>query len=333
MQLRWVATFLLTAALAAAQAPMGYHVSRTVPLPGNGSWDYLARDAANNRLYIAHGDEVLVLTLDRQKLVGTIGDQHGTHGIAISDRDGHGFITNGGNATITEFDIHTLKPLRSIAAPKDVDGIIYDPATDRIFAFCGDAAQAIAVDAASGKVAGTIDLGGGPEFGASDGRGHVFNVLEDKSELLDIDAHALKIVHRYPLAPCEHPSGVAIDATHHRVFAGCRNGVVAIVNADTGRVIAAPKIGRGVDAARFDSGTQTLFTSQGDGTITVIHEDSPDQFTELGNIKTENGARTMELDPRSHELFTVTANFAPPQAGQRRRTLVPGSFRLLVVSR
>lgn len=333
MKLRWVVTFLLGAAFAAAQSPMGYHVTRTVPLPGAGGWDYLAQDAANNRLYISHGDEVLVLALDNQKLVGTIAGLHGTHGIAISDRDGHGFITNGGNATITEFDIHTLKPIRQIPAPEDVDGIIYDPATDRVFAFCGDAGKAIAVNAASGNVAGTIDLGGGPEFGGSDGKGRVFNVLEDKSELLVIDAHSLQIQHRYPLAPCEHPSGVAVDAAHERVFAGCRSGVVAIVNADTGKVIAAPKIGRGVDAARFDAATGTLFTSQGDGTITVIHEDSPDQFTRLGDIKTESGARTMEMDPRNHDLFTVTANYAPPVAGQRRRALVPGSFRLLVITR
>jgi DNA-binding beta-propeller fold protein YncE len=333
MKLRWVAAFFLGSALAVAQGPLGYHVSRTVALPGNSGWDYLAQDAANNRLYISHGDEVLVLALDTQKLVGTIGDQHGTHGIAISDKDGHGFITNGGNQTITEFDIHTLKTIASIPAPKDVDGIIYDPATDRVFAFCGDANQAIAVDAASGKVAGTIDLGGGPEFAASDGRGHVFNVLEDKSEMLDIDSHSLKILHRWPLAPCKGPSGVAIDAAHHRVFAGCHSEVVAILNSDTGKIIATPKIGRGVDAARFDEGTQLLFTSQGDGTITVIHEDSPDKFTELGNITTENGARTMEINPKNHDLFTVTAKFAPPVAGQRRRQLVPGSFHLLVITK
>jgi DNA-binding beta-propeller fold protein YncE len=333
MQFRWMGVLFLGTALAAAQGPLGYHVSRTVALPGNGGWDYLAQDAANNRLYISHGDEVLVLALDTGKLVDTIGGQHGTHGIAISDKDGHGFITNGGNQTITEFDIHTLKSIASIPAPKDVDGIIYDPATDRVFAFCGDANQAIAVDAASGKVAGTIDLGGGPEFAASDGRGHVFNVLEDKSEMLDIDAHSLQILHRWPLAPCQSPSGVAIDAAHHRVFAGCHSQVVAILNSDNGKIIATPKIGRGVDAARFDEGTQLLFTSQGDGTITVIHEDSPDKFTELGNITTESGARTMEINPKNHDLYTVTAKFAPPVAGQRRRAIVPGSFHLLVITK
>lgn len=331
----------MTAALpAAAQGagPLGYHVSKSVPLPGNMGWDYLAGDPANNRLYISHGNEVLVLNMANQKLVGTIGDLHGTHGIAISDKDGHGFITNGGSATITEFDIHNLRKLKEIPAPKDVDGIIYDPATDRVFAFCGDANQSIAVDARTGDTVGTIDLGGGPEFAASDGEGHVFNVLEDKSVILKIDAHDLKILGRYPLAPCEGPSGVSIDAAHHRIFAGCHSGVVAIVNTDTGAVIATPKIGRGVDASRFDPGTQLLFTSQGDGTITVIHEDSPDQFTELGNIPTEPGARTMEVDPRSHTLFTVTAKYGPMPAatpGQRRRRppMVPGSFHLLVITK
>ncbi|MGH9481902.1 MAG: YncE family protein, partial [Terriglobales bacterium] len=238
--------------------PMGYHVSKSVPLPGAGRWDYLSEDAANRRLYISAGDEVFVVDMDNQKLVGTIGDLHGTHGIAISDQDGHGFITNGGNATITEFDIKSLAKLKEIPAPKDVDGIIYDPATDRVFAFCGDANQAIAVDAKTGDPVGTIDLGGGPEFGASDGKGYVFNVLEDKSEILKINAHTLKIEGRYPLAPCEGPSGVSIDAAHERVFAGCHSGVVAIVNGDTGAVIATPKIGRGIDASRFDPGTQLL---------------------------------------------------------------------------
>lgn len=321
-----------------AAGPQGYHVSKTVPLPGPGGWDYLAADPANNRLYISHGNEVLVLNLETQRLVGTISGLHGTHGIAVSDQDGHGFITNGGNATITEFDLKTLKQLKQIPAPKDTDGIIYDPATDRVFAFCGDANQAIAVDAKTGDVAGTIDLGGGPEFAAADGRGHVFNVLEDKSEILDIDSHSLKVLNRYPLAPCEGPSGVSIDAEHHRVFAGCHSGVVAIVNTDTGKVIATPKIGRGVDASRFDPATQLLFTSQGDGTITVIHEDSPDAFTVLGNIATEQGARTMEFDPQTHNLFSVTAKYGPapkPVAGGRRMRppMVPGSFHLLVIAK
>ncbi len=321
-----------------AAGPLGYHVSKNVPLPGNGFWDYLAEDPANRRLYVDHGDELLVLNLDTQQLVGTITGLHGIHGTAISDRDGHGFTTNGGSATITEFDIHTLQKIKEIPAPKDVDGIIYDPATDRVFAFCGDANQAIAVDAKTGEAVGTIALGGAPEFGASDGKGFVFNVLENKSIILKINAHTLKIVGRYPLAPCVSPSGVSIDAAHERVFAGCHSGVVAIVNGNTGKVIATPKIGQGIDASRFDPGTQLLFTSQGDGTITVIHEDSPNHFTRLGDIPTERGARTMALDPTTHTLFTVTAKFEPmpaPKPGQRRQrpTLVPGSFHLLVVTK
>ena len=330
----------LAAAPAAAQAagPLGYHVSKTVPLPDPGFWDYLSEDPANNRLYIAHGNEVLVLNLANQQLVGKITGLHGTHGVAISDQDGHGFITNGGNATITEFDIHTLRQLKQIPAPKDVDGIIYDPYTDRVFAFCGDANEAIAVNAKTGVPAGTIALGGDPEFGASDGQGHVFNVLVNKSVLLKINARTLAIEGRYPLAPCKSPSGVSIDAAHHRVFAGCHSGVVAIVSTETGAVLATPKIGQGIDASRFDPGTQLLFTSQGDGTITVIHEVTPNQFVELGNIPTERGARTMAVDPRTHTLFTVTAKFgpAPPRKpGQRfsRPPMIPGSFHLLVITR
>ncbi|HEY7855320.1 MAG TPA: YncE family protein [Terriglobales bacterium] len=331
------ATAFVAAPHATAQVE-GYHVSKTVPLPGPGGWDYLAGDPANNRLYISHGDEVLVLNMSDAKLVGTISGLHGTHGIAVSDKDGHGFITNGGNQTVTEFDIKTLAKLKEIPAPKDVDGIIYDPSTDRVFAFCGDANQAIAIDAKTGDVAGTIDLGGGPEFAAADGRGHVFNVLEDKSEILDIDAHSLKILNRYPLAPCEGPSGVSIDAEHHRVFAGCHSGVVAIVNTDNGKVVATPNIGKGVDASRFDPNTQMLFTSQGDGTISVFHEDSPDQFKPLGDIKTETGARTMEINPKTGTIYTVAAKYGPAPAaapgGRRQRPpMLPGSFHLIVITK
>lgn len=328
-------------ATAQTKAPLGFHVSKRVPLPGNGGWDYLAADLPNHRLYISHGPEVLVLNIDSQKLVGTITGLGETHGIAFADADGHGFVTDSGHKAIVEFDLKTLAKIKSIPAPDDVDGLIYDAPTDRVFAFCGDANEAVAVDGKTGNVAGTIALGGSPEFGASDGRGHVFNVLSDKNVVLDIDSSALKILHRYPLAPCEHPAGAAIDAAHHRFLAACRasagngGGVLAVVNTDTGKVVAAPKIGTGADAARFDPTTQLAFASTGDGFISVFHEDSPDKFVPLGRIPTENGARTMEIDPATQTLFTDTAKFGPRPAGagRRRPPMIPGTFTLLVITK
>jgi len=236
------------------------------------------------------------------------------------------------------FDLKTLQVTgRTIAAP-DADAVLFDPVTKRIFTFNGDSRSSSVIDAASGKKIGTIDLGGGPEFGVSAGDGKLYVNLEDSSAIDEIDAAAMKVLRRWPLAPCQSPSGLAIDREHHRLFSGCHNQVMAISDAQAGKVVASVPIGQGVDANRFDPGTQLAFASTGDGNITVVHEDGPDKYSVVANVATKRGARTMEVDLASHVVYTVSADFGPPPAPTPERprprpSIVPGTFALLVLER
>jgi DNA-binding beta-propeller fold protein YncE len=322
----------------ASNRPAGYHVVKKVNLGGEGFWDYLTADPGAHRLYISRGDHVVVVDTRTDKPVGEI-PAHGVHGIALDRRGARGFISNGRSGTVTIFDRRTLKVISEVNVNgKNPDCIIFDPVTRRAFTFNGGSDSASAISAA-GKLDGTIDLNGRPEYAQPDGRGHIFNNLEDKSQLLEIDARSLSIMHRWDLAPCESPSGMAMDSAHHRVFIGCHNKMMAIVNADTGKVVATVPIGEGVDANRFDPGTQLAFSSNGrSGTLTVVHEDSPDKYTELGNVSTQMGARTMALDRRTHTVYLVTAEFGPrpaptPEHPHPYPSVVPGSFTLIVVGR
>lgn len=317
-----------------ALAAGGYHLLTKKVLGGEGFWDYLSLDSQARRLYISRGSHVMVVDADTYEVVGDIPNTDGVHGIALAPEFGRGFISDGRANQVTIFDMKTLKVLGTAPTGEGPDGIIYDPGSKRVFTFNGHGGNSTAIDAATGKVAGTITLDGRPEFAAADGRGHVYNNLEDKSIVLDIDSRNLKILNRWPLAPCESPSGMAIDPEHHRLFIGCHNKMMAIMDADTGKVVATPPIGQGVDANRFDPGTQLAFSSNGDGTLTVIHQDSPDKYTVVENVQTQRGARTMALDRKTHRVYLVTAEFGPPPPaapGQRRRpSMVPGSFTLLV---
>lgn len=328
-------------AAAAAQAPGGsstpanYRLVKTVPLNNNGFWDYFGMDQPNRRLYVSAGTKEIIVNADTYAVEGEIGGLSGTHGVAVDTGDEHGFTSNGGSNSSTEFDLKSLRVIKNIPLPiQRPDGFVYDPATNRVFFFNHDS-HAAAVDASTGAVLGSILLPSkDAEFAAADGRGHVFDNLEDSSQEIEIDARTLKILHTWPLAPCQHPSGLAIDPYSMRLFVGCHNNMMAIVNANDGKVITTIPIGGGVDATRFDPKFKLAFSSNGGdgGTITVVHEDSPDHYTLLGNIPTEPGARTMELDPETHKLFTMTARFEPPVPGQPRyrRKLIPGSFHLLV---
>jgi DNA-binding beta-propeller fold protein YncE len=319
----------------AGAAEGDYHLLKKVVLGGEGGWDYLICDSAARRVYISRGTHVMVVDADSYAVVGDIPGTDGVHGIALAPEFGRGFTSDGRANAVTIFDLKTLKVLGTEPTGTGPDAIVYDPASHRVFTFNGRSGDATAIDASSGKPAGTVALGGRPEFAAVDGQGHIYNNLEDKSEIVQIDSRTLTVSARWPLAPCESPSGLAIDRKHRRLFAGCHDQVMAVVDADTGKVLATPHIGQGVDANAFDSGTQLAFSSNGDGTLTVVHEDSPEKFTPVANVPTQRGARTMALDLKTHRIFLVTAGFGPapaPTAEQPRPRprAIPGTFTLLV---
>jgi DNA-binding beta-propeller fold protein YncE len=320
---------------AGAAGTPAYHVLKKMNAGGEGGWDYLNVDSQARRIYISRSDHVDVVDADTGSKIGTIPNTPGVHGIALAPRFGRGFTSNGREGTVTIFDIKSLKEIGRVQVGTNPDCIMYDPVTRRVFTFNGRSQDATAVDARTGKVAGTIPLGGKPEFAVSDGKGAIFVNIEDKSELVAIDPRELKVLHRWPLAPGEEPSGLAIDRAHRRLFSVCSNQKMVIVDADTGHIIASPTIGSGPDACAFDPKRQLAFSSNGrDGTLTIIHEDAPDRFTEVAIIQTQVGARTMALDEKTGHLVLVTAEFAPPPAGQeapRRRPMVPGSFTILEV--
>jgi YVTN family beta-propeller protein len=327
---------LSVAALAAAES--AYKVVTTYKIGGEGGWDYLTADAAARRLYISRATHVLVLDLDSGKTVGDIADTPGVHGIALAQELGRGFVSNGREGTVSIFDLKTLAAISKVKVGENPDAILYDPATKRVFTFNGRSQDATALDAAKGTVLGTIKLDGKPEFAASDGKGEIFANIEDKSELVAIDPSKLEVRSKWPLAPCESPTGLSMDRKNRRLFVGCDNKMMAVVNADTGKVVATPATGDGVDATAFDDETGLAFASAGEGVLTVVREDAPDKFSVAENVPTQKGARTLALDSKTHKVFVVTAKFGPPPAAtpdnpHARPSILPDSFVVLVVSR
>jgi DNA-binding beta-propeller fold protein YncE len=310
----------------------GYHLVKTIAVGGDEGWDYIAVDSGGRRLYVSHGSRVVVLDADSGIVSGEIPDTQGVHGIAIASDLGRGFTSNGRANSVTIFDLNTLKTLGTVKAGTNPDAILYDAGTKRVFTMNGQSHDATAIDAASGTVIGTFALGGKPEFAVADGKGSIFVNIEDKSELVEFDPEKLTVLHRWPLAPCQEPSGLAMDQKNRRLFAGCDNKMMAIINADTGKVIATPAIGEGVDANGFDPATNLAFASNGEGTLTVVHEDSPDKFTIVDSVSTKRSARTMGLDLKTHTIYLPAADFEPPAPGERRGKMKPGSFVLLVVT-
>ncbi|MGB2602012.1 MAG: YncE family protein [Candidatus Sulfotelmatobacter sp.] len=302
-----------------AVAAEGYNITKKIPIPGQGSWDYLTVDESARHLYVSHGTQVEVLDVDSESIVGNIPKTPGVHGIAIAADLGRGFVSNGQASNVTIFDLKTLKPITDVPTGQKPDAIIYDPASSRVFAFNGGSNSVTAIDAASGKVAGTIDLGGGPEFAVADGNGFVYNNLEDESLVLKIDSRNLTVEQRWPTAPCASPSSIAMDRANRRLFVGCRSKVMAVMNADSGKVITTLPIGDHVDATAFDPETKLIFNSNGEGTITVIREESPDKYSVVETVKTLPRAKTMALDLKTHRLFLSTT-----EAGQ---------FEVLVVGK
>lgn len=330
-----LACFLMLRSLAAAAppGPSGYELVKTIPVGGDEGWDYLAVDSDARRVYVSHGSHVVVLDADSYAKVGDIPDTPGVHGIAIAEDLGRGFISDGRANEVTIFDLKTLKTLGTVKAGTNPDAIVYDKGTKRVFTMNGRSHDATAINGADGSVAGTFDLGGKPEFAVSDGKGSIFANIEDKSELVQFDPQKLTVVHRWPLAPCESPSGLAMDLQSRRLFAGCDNKMMAVIDADTGKVITTLPIGAGVDANRFDPETKFAFASTGEGILNVIKEDSPDKFTVVENVPTKRSARTMALDLKTHNVFLSAADFDPPAPGERRGKIKSGSFVVLVMAR
>jgi DNA-binding beta-propeller fold protein YncE len=318
---------------APAPGPSGYHVIKTVSVPGDEGWDYLLVDADARRVYISHAMHVVVMNADTYAIEGDIPNTPGVHGIALAPDINRGFISSGRADSATIFDLKTLKTLGTVKTDANPDAILYDSVSKRVFTFNGRGKNATAINAADGTVVGTLALNGKPEFAVADGKGSIFVNSEDTSELIQIDAQKITETHRWPLAPCKSPSGLSMDVKNRRLFAVCDDKVSVVVNADTGKVVATLAIGDGPDASGFDPATNDFFASCGEGVLTVIHEDSPDKYSVVENVPTKRTARTMGLDLKTHNIFLPAAEFDPPAPGERRGKMKPGSFVIVVVGK
>jgi YVTN family beta-propeller protein len=330
---RVLAIVLATASLAIVPAyAQQFKVTDTVKLGGEGGWDYLVFDKDGQRLFITRGSHVMVVDAKTLKVTADIPDLSGIHGVALAPEFNRGFISNGGDNTVTVFDLKTLKKLDSVKVGERPDAILYEPFSKHVFTFNARSHDSTVVDAATGKVVGTIALGGKPEFPASDGKGKLYVNIEDKGQIAEVDVTKLAVLNTWSVAPCQEPSALAFDVEHHRLFAGCGNRMMAVVDSGSGKAVTTVPIGEGVDAGGFNPNTQEIFMSCGEGVLTVIHEDSPDKYTVRQNLATAKGGRTMALDQENDVVYLVTAQreATPPAPGQRP-AMVPGSFELIVV--
>lgn len=326
-------SIVLSLAVAAPLAAQGtYKVTDTYALGGAGGWDYLVPDPSTHRVYIGRSDRVMVVDETTGKLLGEVTGINGAHGTAVVDKVARGFATSGQDSSIVMFDLNTFRQLGRIHAAEDADAIIYDPASNRVFSFNGDANSSTVVDPDAGQLVTTIPLGGKPEYGVSAGDGKVYVNLTDKAEIAEIDAKTLTVTRRWPTTGCKNPVAMAIDTQHQRLFSGCRSGVMAVSDYRAGQVVATLPIGAGVDGAGFDPASGNAFASAADGTLTVIHEDSPESYRVVQTLETMKGSRNMGLDPSLHAIFLSGAKFEPQQAGARGRPrIIAGSYVLLEV--
>ncbi len=313
-----------------------YKVTQSISVEGPGAWDYLTSDSASHRLYVSHGSEVAVIDTSSNKAIGRIGGLKRVHGIVLDKAKNIGFISDGGSNEVAIFDLNTLAVTKKVKAGTNPDGIVYDEFSHRVFAFNGGSKDATVIDASTGAVAGTIALGGKPEFPVADGHGSIYDNIEDKSEIVRIDSKTLAVKAHWPIAPCESPSGLAMDLEKRRLFAVCDNKMMAVVDADTGKVLATPAIGGGPDAAAFDPGSKLIFSSNGeDGTVSVIRESGKNQFSVVQTASSKVRSRTMTIDLATHRLYLPSADFAAAAANAegsgRRPAAVAGSFKILVM--
>ena len=318
----------------AADGP--YHLLKEIPVGGEGGWDYLSIDEIGRRLYVSHATKVVVIDIDKNAVAGEIADTPGIHGLAPAPELQRGFTSNGRENKCSVVDLKTLQTITKLDTGEGPDGMLYDPGQQEAYMFNGRGQSATVIDAKAAKVSATIPLGGRPESAAVDPQGgRVYDNLENKNEVIAIDTKAHKVVDRWSIAPGEEPAGLAIDVAHHRLFVGCHNKLMLMVDNTNGKVVGSVPIGEGVDFSAFDPGTQLAFSSCGEGTVTIAHEDSPDKLTVVQTLTTERGARTMALDPKTHRIYLASAKFEAPAAGatgggRERRRMVPDSFKILV---
>jgi DNA-binding beta-propeller fold protein YncE len=328
---------LVVTLAAAASAHAEYHIVSRIQVGGDGGWDYLEADPIGRRLYVTHRDHVVVLDMDRLEVIGDIPDSPGMGGVALARELNRGFTANGAEDTVGVFALDTLKPIAKWKATgKRPNQIAYEPVTQRVFSFNSTGRNVTVFDARSGAVLATIEVDGRTEFYGLDGKGMVYDSLEDKATVIAIDARSMKVTATYSLAPNKEPAGTVMDPQSRRIFVACHSGSFLVLNADTGGILASFPIGEGNDAAKFDPGLKLAFASNGDGTLAVVHEDGNDKFSLVQTVKTEVGASRMAVDARTHRLFLPSADFLPAPAAtaenpKPRRSMVPGSFRVLVM--
>jgi len=325
---------LATMASLLAQSSSSYRVTHTYTLGGGGSWDYIVPDPPNHRLFIARQNRVMVVDENSGTLLGEVTGIQGAHGTAVAEATGHGFATSGNDQSVVMFDLKTFKVLGRIPAAEDADAIVFDSASNRVFTLNGDAHSSTVIDPRAGTLITNIPLGGKPEYGASAGDGKVYANLTDTSEVVEIDGKSATVARRWSTAPCKQPVSMAIDTAHHRLFSGCRSGVMAVSDYQAGKVVATLPIGMGVDGTGYDPASGNAFASNADGTLTVIHQDTPYQYRVVENVKTPERSRNMGLDPTNHRVFLVSAKFGPVPAGapgRGRPPVLPGTFTLMVI--
>jgi DNA-binding beta-propeller fold protein YncE len=338
MKPRMLIGLVLVGLVQATQAQTDYQFLKSIPIGGESGWDYLSIDTQARKLYVTHASKIVIVDLGHDTPMGEIGDTPGVHGFAVAPGLGHGFSSNGSEARVSVVDLKTLRTISKVETGENRDAILYEPARSEVYAFNGRGKSATVIDAKIDKVVATVPLSGKPEFAASDAKnGRVFCNIEDKNEVAVIDTKTRSVIASWPLAPGEEPTGMAFDAAHHRLFVGCHNKLMAMLDSDTGKIIATVPIGAGVDACAFDDATQLVFASCGDGTLTIAKEETLDKLTVVQTLTTERSARTMALDPVTHRIYTATAEIAPEKGsppaspGERRRPeYVLGTFHVLV---
>lgn len=316
-----------------AQPATTYRITHTYTLGGDGSWDYIVPDPPSHRLFIGRQNRVMVVDEDTGKVLGEVTGINGAHGTALAPAAGHGFATSGNDRSVVMFDLKSFKALDRIPAAEDADAILYDAGSNRVFTLNGDAHSSTVIDP-TGKLITNIPLGGKPEYGAAAGDGKVYANLTDTSEVVEIDARNATVTRRWSTTPCRQPVAMAIDVQHHRLFSGCRSGVLAVSNYQAGTIVATAPIGTGVDGAAYDPGSADVFASNADGTLTVIHQDGPDRYHVAQTLTTPQFSRNLGLDPTNHRVFVAAAKFGPAPAGGRGRgPLLTDSFSVLVIGK